>query len=71
MPTLEFTGKQHIYAHHLTVPYRSLETDETRTCNPTVENDSPIFHGDNLPILKALVCGCVKFLSLNIQYFHT
>ena len=21
MPTLDFKGKQHIYAHHLTVPY--------------------------------------------------
>jgi len=29
MPTLEFKGKQHIYAHHLTVPYRPLETDES------------------------------------------
>ena len=25
MPTLEFKGKQHIYAHHLTVPYRPLK----------------------------------------------
>ena len=24
MPTLDFKGKQHIYAHHLTVPYRPL-----------------------------------------------
>lgn len=24
MPALEFKGKQHIYAHHLTVPYRLL-----------------------------------------------
>ena len=37
MPTLEFKGKQHIYAHHLTVPYRPLEPDETRSCNPTDE----------------------------------
>ena len=35
MPTLEFKGKQHIYAHHLTVPYRPLEPDETRSCNPS------------------------------------
>ena len=27
MPTLEFKGKQHIYAHHPTVPYRPLEID--------------------------------------------
>ena len=24
MPTLDFKGKQHIYAHHLAVPYRPL-----------------------------------------------
>ena len=55
MPTLEFKGKQHIYAHHLTVPYRSLETDETCSCNPTGENDNLIIHGDNLHALKALL----------------
>ena len=27
MPTLEFKGKQHVYAHHLTVPYRPLVPD--------------------------------------------
>ena len=31
MPTLEFKGKQHIYAHHLTVPYRPLEIDTNNT----------------------------------------
>ena len=31
MPTLEFKGKQHIYAHHLTVPYRPLEIDPTKS----------------------------------------
>ena len=55
MPTLEFKGKQHIYAHHLTVPYRPLETDESRSCNPTGEDDNLIIHGDNLHALKALL----------------
>ena len=55
MPTLEFKGKHHIYAHHLTVPYRPLETDETRSCNPTGEDDNFIIHGDNLHALKALL----------------
>ena len=27
MPTLDFRGKQHIYAHHLTVPHRPLIVD--------------------------------------------
>ena len=30
MPTLDFKGKQHIYAHHLTVPYRPMEPDADR-----------------------------------------
>ncbi len=55
MPTLEFNGKHHIYTHHLTVPYRPLEADESRSCNPTGENDNLIIHGDNLHALKALL----------------
>ena len=55
MPTLEFKGKQHIYAHHFTVPYRPLEPDKTRSCNPTDTDDNLIIHGDNLHALKALL----------------
>ena len=55
MPTLEFNGKHHIYTHHLTVPYRPLETDKNRSCNPTSEDDNLIIHGDNLHALKALL----------------
>ena len=55
MRTLDFKGKQHIYAHHLTVPYRPLEPDATRSCNPTDTNDNLIIHGDNLHALKALL----------------
>ena len=55
MPTLEFNGKHHIYTHHLTVPYRPLETDKTRSCNPTDADDNLIIHGDNLHALKALL----------------
>ena len=55
MPTLEFNGKHHIYTHHLTVPYRPLEIDESRSCNPTGEDDNLIIHGDNLHALKALL----------------
>ena len=55
MPTLDFKGKQHIYAHHLTVPYRPIEPDESRSCNPTGADDNLIIHGDNLHTLKALL----------------
>ena len=55
MPTLDFKGKQHIYAHHLTVPYRPIEPDESRSCNPAGADDNLIIHGDNLHALKALL----------------
>ena len=55
MPTLEFKGKQHIYAHHLTVPYRPLEPDKTHSCNLSDTDDNLIIHGDNLHALKALL----------------
>ena len=55
MPTLDFKGKQHIYSHHLTVPYRPLKRDENRSCNPTDTDDNLIIHGDNLHALKALL----------------
>ena len=55
MPTLDFKGKQHIYAHHLTVPYRPIEPDESRSCNPSGADDNLIIHGDNLHALKALL----------------
>ena len=55
MPTLDFKGKQHIYAHHLTVPYRPIEPDKTRSCNPSGTDDNLIIQGDNLHALKALL----------------
>ncbi len=55
MPTLDFKGKQHIYAHHLTVPYRPIEPDEARSCNSSGIDDNLIIHGDNLHALKALL----------------
>ena len=55
MPTLEFKGKQHIYAHHLSVPYRTLEPDASRSLSPSGDDDNLIIHGDNLHALKALL----------------
>ncbi len=71
MPTLEFKGKQHIYAHHLTVPYRPLEIDETRSCNRSGADDNLIIHGDNLHALKALLpryAGRVKCIYIDPPY---
>ena len=69
MPSLDFKGKQHIYAHHLTVSYRPLIPDFDRSVGREPEsaageaaasdNGSPdgnlIIHGDNLHALKALL----------------
>ena len=71
MPTLEFKGKQHIYAHHLSVPYRPLIPDESRSCNAIGSDDNLIIHGDNLQALKALLpryAGRVKCIYIDPPY---
>ena len=71
MPTLEFKGKQHIYAHHLTVPYRPLVTDPTKSLNALDVDDNLIIHGDNLYALKALLpryAGKVKCIYIDPPY---
>ena len=55
MLTLDFKGKHHIYTHHLSVLYRPLERDESRSCNLSGEEDNLIIQGDNLYALKALL----------------
>ena len=81
MPTLEFKGKQHIYAHHLSVPYRPLIPDFAKS-HPPQEGDKPsdtappadgnlIVHGDNLHALKALLpryAGRVKCIYIDPPY---
>ena len=71
MPTLDFKGKQHIYAHHLTVPYRPLVADAARSLNPAEADDNLIIHGDNLHALKALLpryAGKVKCIYIDPPY---
>ena len=71
MPTLDFKGKQHIYAHHLTVPYRPLVPDEGRSVNAGGVDDNLIIHGDNLYALKALLpryAGRVKCIYIDPPY---
>ena len=71
MPTLDFKGKQHIYAHHLTVPYRPLLPDPARSCRPAGADDNLIIHGDNLHALKALsprYAGRVKCIYVDPPY---
>ena len=71
MPTLDFKGKQHIYAHHLTVPYRPLEPDNDRSLNSTGVDDNMIIHGDNLHALKSMLpryAGRIKCIYIDPPY---
>ena len=71
VPTLDFKGKQHIYAHHLSVSYRPLVPDNARSCNPAGADDNLIIHGDNLLALKALLprySGRVKCIYIDPPY---
>ncbi len=68
MPNLEFKGKQIVYAHHLTIPYRPLVSDPAKSLNPAGADDNLIIHGDNLKALKALLpryAGRVKCIYID------
>lgn len=59
MPTLEFKGKQFVYSHHLSVPFRELKVEAKKSLpekgkKPSLD-DNLIIHGDNLEALKALL----------------
>ena len=74
MPTLDFKGKQFIYAHHLTVPCRKPEIDTEKSLtgeNPPSLDDNLIIHGDNLHALKALLpryAGKIKCIYIDPPY---
>lgn len=59
MPTLEFKGKQFVYSHHLSVPFRELQIEPDKSLSAKGEklslDDNLIIHGDNLEALKALM----------------
>ena len=75
MPTLDFKGKSLIYAHHLTVPSRTLEVDAKKSLSPKSHkpslDDNLIIHGDNLHALKALMpryAGKVNCIYIDPPY---
>ena len=53
MPELHFKGKEYVYNHHLTVPYRPLVAHPDKSIG--VETENLVIHGDNLHALKALL----------------
>jgi adenine-specific DNA-methyltransferase len=55
---MDFKGKQYIYSHHLSVPFRELKIDAAKSLTlPGTESldDNLIIQGDNLHALKALL----------------
>ncbi len=55
MPELQFKGKEFVYNHHLTVPFRPLELDTAKGIGSPALDGNLIIHGDNLHALKALL----------------
>ncbi len=83
MPTLDFKGKPLVYAHHLSVPARTLEPDAAKSLPPRKRgsrlpkgekpslDDNLIIHGDNLHALKALMpryAGRVNCIYIDPPY---
>ena len=71
MPEIEFEGKWHVYAHHLTVPFRPLAPDPAKSVGEPSPDGNLIVHGDNLHGLKALLpryAGRVKCVYIDPPY---
>ena len=75
MPTLDFKGKSLVYAHHLSVPARTLEPNAKKSLplkgGKTSLDDNLIIHGDNLHALKALMpryAGRIKCIYIDPPY---
>ena len=75
MPTLDFKGKQFVYAHHLTCPFRPLVPVAEKSLLP--KGGEPdlagnlIIRGDNLHALKALLpryAGRVNCIFIDPPY---
>ncbi len=77
MPTLTWIGKQAVEKHHLEIPYRLLEYDESLSVGDWEsipsgkENGNLLVQGDNLHALKALLpyyAGKVKCIYIDPPY---
>ena len=55
MTELSFKGKEFVYNHHLSVPFRPLVPDPEKGIGPVDLNGNLIIQGDNLHALKALL----------------
>ena len=71
MPELVFKGKEYVYNHHLTVPYRPLLPDAAKSIGPADLAGNLVIHGDNLHALKSLLpryAGAVDLIFIDPPY---
>ncbi|MBI4996458.1 MAG: site-specific DNA-methyltransferase [Rhodocyclales bacterium] len=71
MPEIVFKGKEYVYNHHLTVPYRPLLVDKDKGIGPGDLGGNLVIHGDNLHALKALLpryAGKVDLVFIDPPY---
>ena len=73
MPELVFKGKEYVYNHHLTVPYRPLVAHADKSVGPADLGGNLIIHGDNLHALKSLLprhAGAVDLVFIDPPLQH-
>ena len=71
MSEIVFKGKEYVYNHHLTVPYRPLLVDQAKGIGPGDLAGNLVIHGDNLHALKALLpryAGKVDLVFIDPPY---
>jgi len=71
MPEIVFKGKEYVYNHHLTVPYRPLIVDKEKGIGPADLASNLVIHGDNLHALKSLLpryAGQVDLVFIDPPY---
>lgn len=71
MPEIVFKGKEYVYNHHLSVPYRPLLVDQAKGVGPGDLSGNLVIHGDNLHALKALLpryAGKVDLVFIDPPY---
>lgn len=71
MPTLQFKGKSLIWNHHMSVPYHTLEKDDSLGYHTDKSGGNLLIEGDNLTALKALLpqyANSVKCIYIDPPY---
>lgn len=68
MPELNFKGKEFVYNHHLTVPFRPLEPQADKGIGEPALDGNLIIHGDNLKALLPMYAGKVDCIFIDPPY---